>query len=69
MEKLVSVLHPALDGGSKYWLVVEPLGFDSLSRWQSSPKSSDKFATSFDGGATWNLNEGPPPPALDVYIQ
>jgi hypothetical protein len=66
--KLRSAAHPIISNGSKYWVVVSPLGFDSLSRWQNSPKAQDHFATSFDGGHGWNLNEGPPPPAFDIWV-
>jgi hypothetical protein len=67
-DTLTSMLHPTLSRHSTYWLVVAPLGFDSLSGWQVSPTSSAGYDTSFDGGATWGPQAGSTP-AFDIWVQ
>jgi len=51
--KLTSTLHPTLTAGTQYWLVVAPLGYNSLATWNLSDTRTAVPDISFDGGKTW----------------
>ncbi len=51
--KLTSTLHPTLSAGTQYWLVMAPLGYNSLATWKLSDTHTAVPDISSDGGKTW----------------
>ena len=65
--KLTSKLHPQLNLGLYYWVIVAPLGYDTLAGWRLSPTNTGTGQSSLDGGQNWTLTF--PFPAFDVFVQ
>ncbi len=65
--KLVSKLHPALTKGTQYWILVAPIGYDSVGLWGESPTGTIAGQLSEDGGTTWGFSI--PALAFDVWVQ
>ena len=73
--KFASKLHPALAANTKYWIVVEPIAFDSYVIWAYSslaPVTPPPVLTSSTGGGSWSAVTSVPvntPAAFDVWVQ
>ena len=76
-KRLTSKAHPSLTGGNTYWVVIEPLGYDSESTWILGTNTTPPDF-SVNGGNTWAsfntiFGGSNPPytnlPELDVYVQ
>jgi hypothetical protein len=52
-KALVSKRLPALVGGTRYWLVVMPGGFDGFAIWNDNLVGVNNMIFSVDGGSTW----------------
>jgi hypothetical protein len=51
---LISKAQPTLQAGQAYWIIVEPIGLDTLVTWWSSPKVKSGVLYSSTGGAGWS---------------
>ncbi len=65
--KLTSLRKPSLVAGTQYWIVVQPLGLDTLSIWSTNSISAPGAPMySLDGGSTWT-GSGASQYAFDVW--
>lgn len=66
---LSSKVHPTLTAGQQYWLIYQPLGFDTETSWNyNSIKLTGHVIQSSDAGATWSFQNNVQP-AFDVYVR
>jgi hypothetical protein len=75
VTKLVSKTHPAVTAGAKYWLVLMPLGYDTVTLWFYNSVNANALQAVSGNGAS-NANGNTPwsastylAPAFDVWVQ
>ena len=66
--RVASKLHPSLVAGARYWIVVTPLGFDTVAFVQPNDLGVSGGVWSDNGGNSWAGSLGTEP-AFDVWVQ
>jgi hypothetical protein len=66
--RVASKLHPSLVAGTTYWIVVMPLGFDTVAFVQPNDVAVSGGVWSDNGGQSWAGSLGTEP-AFDVWVQ
>jgi hypothetical protein len=67
IQSVASVLHPTLNKGDRYWLVVSPGDATTVGGWSLSLDDTSGFAFSIDDGTTWIVEEDGTASAYRVY--
>jgi hypothetical protein len=65
--RLTSKLHPQLVSGTTYWVIVSPLGYDTVATWnEANRKNGSAGSLTENGGASWGFNI--PSLAVDAWV-
>ena len=65
--KVASKLHPALNAGQTYWIVLSPTGYDGSTAWYYNTLGKTPGLVSGDGGHSWTATNTST--AFDVWKQ
>jgi hypothetical protein len=65
--RVKSIAHPTLSSGTKYWIIVCPLGFDTELEWYQSTIASKGTILTYDAGLNWS-GYSSATEAFDVYV-